>query len=182
MTFGWYTYVSDAPLMKISDDISRIKNNFMNDISSPAARSSQVATLASTPLSIVGVVNRIVFLATIFLVVIGVVDLVLRRTKSNLDSKYKLMSLTAMIIMVACVALPDIAGTFNLDRFYGLTMIFLAPFFVLGGQTILRWTEKVISPIRAKIPKLRRLRNTGMLGLQFISILGLGQGPKENVK
>jgi uncharacterized membrane protein len=171
MTFGWYVYVSDAPLVKVSNDIKRIENNFINDISSPAARSSQVATLVSTPTTIVSVVNRIVFLATIFLIVIGVTELVLRQRKSDIDSKFRLMSLAALVIMIACVTLPDIAGTFNLSRFFGMTMIFLAPFFVLGGQTILKWTGKVISPISSKRPGFHQLANNGMLGLQLISVL-----------
>jgi uncharacterized membrane protein len=171
MTFGWYVYVSDAPLMKVSDDIQRIQRNFMNDVVSPAARSSQVATLVSAPSTIVSVINRIVSLATIFLIVVGVVALVLKGRKSDLDSKYRLMSLAALIIMIACVVLPDVAGTFNLTRFYGMTMIFLAPFFVLGGQTILTWTKRAISPLSAKISRLHRLTNDRMLGLQLISIL-----------
>jgi uncharacterized membrane protein len=171
MTFGWYVYVSDAPLLKVSDDIKRIENNFMNDILRPAARSSQVATLISPPSTIVSVINRIVSLATIFLIVIGVVALVLKGRKSDLDSKYRLMSLAALVIMIACVGIPNLAGTFNFARFYGMATMFLAPFFVLGGQTILTWTKRAISPLSTKISRLRSLTNSRMLGLQLISIL-----------
>jgi uncharacterized membrane protein len=81
------------------------------------------------------------------------------------------MSLAALVIMIACVGIPNFAGTFNLTRFYGMTMIFLAPFFVLGGQTILTWTKRAISPLSAKISRLHSLTNNRMLGLQLISIL-----------
>jgi uncharacterized membrane protein len=171
MTFGWYIYVSNAPLLAVSDDIRRIVNNFMNDISSPAARSPQVATLASAPTTVVSVMNRIVFLASNSLIAIGVAALSLMGRKSNLDSKYRLMSVVALFIMIMCVALPNVASTFNFSRFYGIMMIFLAPFFVLGGQTILHWTNKAISPLSAKMSRLQRLRNSRMLGLQLISIL-----------
>jgi len=173
MTFGWYVYVSNAPLLKVSDDIKRIENNFINDIYNPAARSSQVATLVSTPSTIVSVINRAVFLATDFLILIGVAAraLVLEGRKSDLDSKYRLMSLVAFTIMIACLVLPNVAGAFNFTRFYGMAMIFLAPFFVLGGQTIISWTERAISPLSAKISRLHRLTDNKVLGLQLISIL-----------
>jgi uncharacterized membrane protein len=81
------------------------------------------------------------------------------------------MSLAALVIMIACVVIPNVARTFNFSRFYGLTMIFLAPFFVLGGQTMLNWTKRAISPLSARSSRLRRLTSNRMLGLQLISIL-----------
>ena len=171
MTFGWYVYVSDAPLLKVSEDIKRISNNFMTDIYRPEARSSQVATLVSAPPTIVSVINRIIFLATNSLIAIGVAESVLRGRKSELDSKYRLMSLVALIIMIACVALPGVAGTFNFTRFYGMTMIFLAPFFVLGGQTLLQRSSRAISRLSTKTSRLHRLTNKTILSLQLISIL-----------
>lgn len=171
MTFGWYVYVSDAPLLKVADDIIRVKNNFISDVASPMARSEKVAALVSTPATIISVINRAVFLASIFLIFVGVVYLVLKGRKSELDSKFRVMSFVALIIMISCVVLPNVAKSFNLTRFFGMALIFLAPFFVLGGQTLLNWTNRVISPLSAKVLRLRRLTNNMMLGLQLISIL-----------
>ena len=171
MTFGWYVYVSNAPLLKVSDDLIRIRNNFFSDIYNPEARSSQVATLVSAPTTIVSVANRIVFLATNFLIAIGVIAVLVGRKQSDLDSKYRLISLAALTIMIACVVLPNVASSFNLTRFYGMTMIFLAPFFVLGGQTILRWVGRMTANIKIKTSRLHSWGDTKMMGLQLISIL-----------
>jgi uncharacterized membrane protein len=156
MTFAWYLYVSNAPLLKISDDIARIERNFAQDLYNPAARSSQVATLASSPETIVGVINRVVTLAQYFFILVGIVILTLRGQKTGFDAKYRIMSIVAMLVLVFSLVIPDLAGAFNLTRLIAITMIFLAPFFVLGGETLFSSIGKAVSSLNAT--RLKQLK------------------------
>jgi uncharacterized membrane protein len=43
-----------------------------------------------------------------------------------------------------CVAVPNVAPALNLERFYAITLLFLAPCFVLGGETLVGVSENVL--------------------------------------
>jgi len=171
MTFAWYVYVSDAPLLKISDDIARIRNNFMTDLYKPAARSAQVATLASSPPTIVSVFNRVVTLAQYLFILVGIAGLILRREKAGFDAKYRIMSIVAMLILVFSLVIPDLAGAFNLTRVIAITMIFLAPFFVLGGATLFSSIGKVVSSFNTTRLKHLRLARYKNISIMLVSIV-----------
>lgn len=147
MIFSWYLYVSDAPLVKITEDFKKVYTNFVSDLFNPQARSPQVATLASPPQNIVSVIHRIVFYIQNFFIIIGVAELILKGKKKEIDSKYRSMSIFSMFVMVACLAVPYLATAFELTRFYAITMIFLAPFFVLGGETVINRIKKEAMPL-----------------------------------
>jgi len=166
MTFAWYVYVSDSPLLKISDDIARIRNNFTRDLYNPSARSQQVATLVSSPPTIVSVFNRVVTLAQYFFILIGIVQLTLRREKADFDSTYRIMSIVAMLVLVSSLVIPGLAGTFNLTRIIAIMMIFLSPFFVLGGHTLFGLMGKAVSSLitkRFRQLKLARYKNMSII-------------------
>ena len=173
MTFAWYVYVSNAPLLKISDDIARIERNFAQDLFNPAARSSQVATLASPPETIVGVINRVVTLAQYFFILVGIVILTLRGQKTGFDAKYRIMSIAAMLVLVFSLVIPDLAVAFNLTRLIAITMIFLAPFFVLGGETLFCSIGKAVSSLnttRFKQLKFGRHKNISIVLVSLVLV------------
>ncbi|MGD8506729.1 MAG: DUF2206 domain-containing protein, partial [Candidatus Bathyarchaeota archaeon] len=144
MTFLWYLYISDAPLIKLTEDFRRIYYNFIEDLLNPAARAPQLSTLSSPPPSIVSLIHRIVFYVQNLLIIIGVIQLIAKRTKTEIDSKYRLMSIISMGILVSCLAIPYLATSFQLTRFYAITIIFLSPFFVLGGESVFNWITKTL--------------------------------------
>jgi len=173
MTFAWYVYVSNAPLLKISDDIARIERNFTRDLYNPAARSSQVATLASSPQTIVGVFNRVVTLAQYLFILVGIAGLILRREKAGFDAKYRIMSIAAMLLLVLSLVIPHLAGAFNLTRIIAITMIFLAPFFILGGETLFSSIGKAVSSLittRFKQLRLARYKNISIILVSIVLV------------
>jgi uncharacterized membrane protein len=145
ITFLWYLYVSDAPFLKAITDLNGIYNNFYPDLNNPVSRSAQVATLTTAPTSIASLFNRVVFLAQNLFVTVGIAGLLVKLRRKALNSAYYFMSVINFLVLVACLVVPNLAGTLNLSRFYVLTMLFLAPYFVIGGETIFNWLHDVLS-------------------------------------
>jgi uncharacterized membrane protein len=152
ITFSWYIYVSDAPLLKLDRDIQRISENFATDILSPQARSAQAETLVSAPTSMVSLVHRFVFLVQNLFIAIGVAGLVLKRKKTEIDPSYRLISVLCFFVLVACILVPYLAASFQLTRFYAITITFLAPCFVLGGEITFDLAENALASVSRVFP------------------------------
>lgn len=174
ITFAWYTYVSDAPLLKLETDIRRIYNNFGADLLSPQAGSAAVSTLAAAPPSITSVIHRGVFYLEIGLMVLGIALLIFKRKKTTYDPVYRVMAVASMAIMIMCIAIPYFAASFQFTRFYGITIIFLAPFFVTGGVTTIGWVKDWARPMSKKLPSKLGLsgKNLAIFLISIILIAG----------
>lgn len=171
MIFSWYLYVSDAPLMKLTNDFRRVYYNFFADVFNPDARAPQLSTLTSSPTGIISLIHRIVFYVQNFFIVIGVAELIVKGKKTEFDSKYRLMSIMSMFVLVLCLAIPYLAVSFQLTRFYAITIIFLAPFFILGGETVFNWVKKTAIPFIHKFShKLGSSSHRG-LTLKLVSVV-----------
>ena len=169
-TFSWYIYVSEAPLIKLSNDVQRMFQNFFTDLLRIESRSPVLTPLTSQPTSLVSLVHRLVFYAENSFIIIGIAVLVFRRKKSEFNPVYRRMSIGSMIILLMCLGIPYLAASFQLTRFYAITMVFLAPFFVVGGETVFNLAKKMMALAAGTSQKLRTpsFRN---IALQAVSIV-----------
>lgn len=155
MTFSWYMYVSDSPLRALTNAIQNIYYRFSIDLFNPQARSPWIFSLLSRPASgILGLVHRMLFYIQNLFIIIGIIELIAKPKKTKFDPEYRLMSILSMFILFLCVAVPNFAPTINLTRFYAITIQFLAPFFVLGGKTVLSWADKAGMIFSQKLGKV----------------------------
>jgi len=171
MTFSWYLYVSDAPLVKLNNDGRRVYNNFMTDLFNPQARSPQLPTLTSPPTSIVSLVYRVVFYIENLFIVIGIITLFRRDKKQEFDPTYRLMSIMSMTVLILCLGVPYFAQSFQLTRFYAITIIFLAPFFVLGGEVTFNRVKKEVTPFIPSFSYKSGSSSHRKLALQLVSVV-----------
>ena len=141
MTFAWYTFVSDAPLLKLQDDIRRIYYNFSNDIFNPEARGAQVATLVQQPNNFLELMHRGIFLIRNFLIAASILTLFLKKDKSKIDKSFILIAIACFILLVSCILIPDFGGILQPTRFYSLTMMVLSPFIVLGCNIVMEFSK-----------------------------------------
>ena len=93
-------------------------------------------------------------IANLFLI-IGVLAIILRPKGTGISAQFRVMLIIAAIILVVSLIAPSIASILNFTRFYGITLLFLSPCFVLGGQTLLAtmgkaWT-KIKRPLKRQI-------------------------------
>jgi uncharacterized membrane protein len=193
LTFTWYVYVSDAPLLKLSNDFTRIKNNFVGDFTSVSSRSAQVATLVSAPPTIVSLVHRAIVLLQNSLMGIGVVLLFLGRKELQFDKKlaefgskfgttlksfskfdvsFCVMAVISLVILVACIVIPNFASaTFNFTRFYAMAIIFLAPFFVLAGEAVFNRLGSMMKAFISRASHRKVSFSHGNIALQLVAII-----------
>lgn len=146
MTFTWYIYTSSAvtfnELLKMIDNI---RENFVSDFLNPQARGSQVLE-GTGLLGGVGTfwhtVGRYVYYATEVFILVGVVVVFLRKKLSFFDDEYNFIIFMNLLLVIACIIVPNLATTFNMTRFYHVALFFLSPFCVLGGIDLLSFLSR----------------------------------------
>jgi uncharacterized membrane protein len=140
LTFAWFIYASAASTF---DDLLRAANtvssNFVSDFFNPQSRGTQVlqGIGASGINTFWHIIGRYIYYVTEALIIIGFLSLLLKKRRSFLNDEFNLLVFCNILLLGACIAIPNFAGTFNVTRFYHVTLFFLAPFCVLGGIDIL---------------------------------------------
>jgi len=132
----WYIYTSSSSSF---NSIVTIAHHIITSISTELLNSDSaqglaiIITKAATPLHEIG---KYLQLLTIFFIVIGFVVSWLRHKKVRFALNYLLLAFGALCICIGGVALPYFASALNTSRMYQISLIFLAPFCVIGGMAI----------------------------------------------
>ena len=161
-TFSWYIYTSDSSLF---ENILRIGHNITSNIYSEFLSSNNVEGLnyvTKAPLSIFGYIQQFLYILTSFLIVVGILSQLINRCKLRFQSEYYLFSVMALILCVASITVPYFSSAMYTQRLYQLTLVFLAPFCVIGAIQIFKVT---LVSLRLSLNK-RNLNNF----LKFFSI------------
>jgi len=134
----WYIYVSSsAPFESVVSIGSRIYNGIVSEFFVAWARDPLILRAFGIGSGIIQRQNfRIVQYVTQFFIIVGVIRFVMRYKETRFDWEYGAMTLTSTVIIAMSVVLPYFASSLNMSRIYHFTLIFLAPFCVLGGETI----------------------------------------------
>jgi uncharacterized membrane protein len=152
IAFSWYSF-SISPVTSFSQFLFTVFSRFSSDIFQTAARSSFV--FGSHPAfgsmtNLAGAINWASFFAAHFLIAVGIVILLFRPGKTQLDPKFRILSILSGVILFLCFVVPNIAPSLNLTRFYAITLLFLAPCIVLVGETILGISESMLKKARSR--------------------------------
>ena len=151
--FTWYIYTSGSSVfdsfLQFGDHVYRQLGEFSN----PASRGQTVLQgLGMTePPSIWNAISRTFAYMTQALIVVGFVGLILKRTKIHFEVDYFVLSSEAMALLALLILVPGLANTLNMTRFYHILLFFLAPFCVLGAETLARFVSKQRTQIVASI-------------------------------
>lgn len=143
--FTWYIYISSAKTFDhLLNIINYISENFISDLLNPQSRGSQV--LEGLGIKGLGtfwhIIGRNIFYVTELLVIIGLLSSIFGKRKSFFDDEYNNVALYNLLIVIACIIIPNLAETFNMTRFYHLALFFLAPFCIMGGASVLKLLSK----------------------------------------
>ena len=141
LTFAWYIFSSLASTFNdLTSMVSSIETNFSSDFLNAQSRGSSVLQATGVQ-SGIGTFWHIggtyLYYATELLIVVGFLGILLKKRISFFNDEYNVMSFLSMALLVACIAVPNLAITFNATRFYQVTLFFLAPFCVIGGIDVL---------------------------------------------
>ena len=143
-TLAWYMHVSSSSafdsIVRIGDHIaSSIFSDFLNP---EAAQGAHI--ILRKPESLPHNVNKYLHLITQFFILAGVITLVLSRKRMAFEREYEAFSFVNFMICFAGIAVPYFASSLNTTRLYQITLIFLAPFCVIGGITIFKVLSRVV--------------------------------------
>ena len=146
-TLTWYMYVSSSSafnsIVLIGDHIaSSIFTDFLN----PGAAEGLHRMMTAPAPGLLHEINReINYLNQIFIVIGCVFVLLLkRRREKKFERDYSAFSVVNLGILFASIAVPFFASPLNMVRVYQIALIFLAPFCVIGGITVLRVISKIV--------------------------------------
>ncbi|XES78262.1 MAG: DUF2206 domain-containing protein [Candidatus Bathyarchaeia archaeon] len=158
MTFSWYS-LTVAPLTTLSSIVTSVFSRFSTEaLLNPASRTS----ISATPiLTVAGGINWALFLIVHAFIAFGVLVMLVRPRRIPFNETYRSFLLVWVAILAFSVIIPNIAPALNLTRLYSISMIFLAPFFVLGGENLVDTGRYLLAKVRrtnfSKVTKNRQV-------------------------
>ena len=170
-TLTWYMYVSSSSafdtITRIGDHIaSSIFTDFLN----PEAAEGLEMMLAQPQPGLLHEVYRVINYLNQIFIIIGVLVVLLKPASKKagilressvkkdplhplqkgasgefkFEKGYAAFSMVNLVILFASVSVPFFASSLNMTRVYQITLIFLAPFCVIGGITVFRAMSKIV--------------------------------------
>ena len=151
---SWYMYVSSSSafdaLVHIGDHVA---SSIYTDLLNPESVQGLDMMLGEPAPGVLHEVNRIINYLNQIFIIIGVLVLLLKYRERKFEKEYVAFSMINLAILFASISLPFFASSLNMTRVYHITLIFLAPFCVIGGITVFRmigrtvkvsWTNKSV--------------------------------------
>ncbi|MBI1884966.1 MAG: DUF2206 domain-containing protein [Chloroflexi bacterium] len=175
-TFFWYVYVSaeSAPFDDAVRTLSDLGRKLGRDFFSPqASQGLYLATQSLTPLRDVA---RYLHFGFQGLTVIGVVWALLRWRRGPFPPELTALAVPALAVNAATVVVPYFAaGTFGMERLLMGTLIFLAPFAVMGGLALFSGLA-VLGRLALALVGMRNVRLQPVAGVVAALLLAAGLG------
>jgi uncharacterized membrane protein len=134
MIFSWYVYTSQSAsfdaIMLFGERVYLGFGDFLDLTSRGSAVMRGVGLEAAQ--SSLQTVSRLFAYAVQFFIIAGFVVVLLRRGGRQINKEYLFVSSMNLGLLIACILIPNLAGTLGMERFFHLTLFCLAPFFALG--------------------------------------------------
>lgn len=146
LTFSWYVFVVEAPLYRLGlfyeVDIQRLFEGFF--ISQLRGGAILTATGMLSPPSFLHSIGTILFDATAFFILIGLITLIAKRKKERFNLEYPILAFLNMAPLLMSIIIPNFSSILYTERLYQITLLFLSPLFILGGRTFFENIFKIL--------------------------------------
>jgi uncharacterized membrane protein len=139
----WYNIIAMGTafhtIIEIGDNIRR---TLVSELFNPAS-SEGMNLLLQQPVSVTHAISKYLNLLVLFLIAVGVVGVLLNVKKINgsrciyVGQESLAFSFVYLLIGMAGIAVPYVASSLNTARLYQISLLFLAPFSVIGGIVVL---------------------------------------------
>jgi uncharacterized membrane protein len=156
ITFSWYSLGSSSTIISLTDNIRRIFEEFTVVQPSYSVTSANMFAISNVFTPAVWI-NLVMTGITNLFLLLGILLMVIRPKGTGIFGNYRVILIAAAIILGAAFVAPSISSKLNFTRFYGLTLLFLSPCFVFGGQTIFMGIGKAWTKIKNALYKKRKV-------------------------
>ncbi|MFC1918748.1 DUF2206 domain-containing protein [Chloroflexota bacterium] len=147
VTSGWYILLSQSVIFHMLVDMSGdiVSGTLAGLLRTETSEGLKMLLTKPAPGLLHLVHAAMNYLNQVF-IVFGVLVLFTKRGKWTFSREYTTLSVINLGILFASVIVPFFNITFNLMRLYHITLIFLSPFCIIGGISILNIVSR---PVRA---------------------------------
>jgi uncharacterized membrane protein len=160
LNFSW-AFVSPSPINTLFEFVDHIATSFVTGFSTLETRGGTVSEFVSPGFSTMSLTYKADYIISkipYFFIIIGFIVLIKKYKKMHIQLEYLPMVLANISILLMVLAVPFFAPAFLANRFYHVSLLFLAPVCVLGGETFLKWVSKPFTNMnRARSVHLRIL-------------------------
>jgi len=150
---SWYTYVTPELGNDFLQFATKIASSFTGDFTSLESRGSGVSDFVAPNLgsmSLISQLDAIINKIPYVLIVAGFAAILKKFRGISLHPEYFYMVIVNMLILALVLVVPTLAPAFLPQRFYHISLLFLAPVCVLGGAALLRLVMKPFKLIKKK--------------------------------
>lgn len=132
----WYVYTaSSSPIISVLRIGQHVTASISTEFLNPETTEG-LSLVTTTNLSVIHEIGKDIHMLTIFFIIIGFLSCVILYKKLQLDLRYLFLSFGALCLCMGGLVLPYFSSSLNTSRVYQISLIFLAPFCVLGGITV----------------------------------------------
>ena len=132
---SWYLYTSNFSTMStiviiIKNIVETLWSEFLNPNMSQGMY--VITEQANTPLHVLA---KVIHLLTQIAISIGLFNTLynfISRKKSQFSIEYLFLSLSFYLLLILAIIIPNFANALNVSRLYHITLIFLAPYCIIG--------------------------------------------------
>jgi len=144
-TMEWYMFVSSSSafnaIVTIGDQVA---GSIFADFLNPEAAQGLYIIIRETSSQLHSIAKYLHLLFQFFIFV-GIATSILNYKKTKFEREYVAFSLLNFVICVGGIALPYFASALNTTRLYHITLIFLAPFCVIGGIAVFKVSCRIVN-------------------------------------
>ncbi|WAI01171.1 DUF2206 domain-containing protein [Methanogenium organophilum] len=135
-TIFWYiTFSSGSVLDSVIAIGERIVTSISDDFMNPEAAQG-MSVIVTEATSMLHTITKYLHFVTIFFIIVGLFICVILRDKFKFENEYVAFSEINFLICVGGVTIPYFANALNTTRLYHITLIFLAPFCIIGALIV----------------------------------------------
>jgi uncharacterized membrane protein len=170
-SFAWFTYISSSSVLIDLVTIGRgIFGQFSQSFLSQNS-SQTIQIITGAPVVPLLQVTKVLYLMVQFFIVVGVVRVLLKGEsldeKAKINTRYFVLSFAMFFLVFATLVIPSFASTIDTVRFFGISLLLLGPFCVVGVITVISIIAKPFS----KFSKSHPNRNHRLVALKVVSVL-----------
>jgi uncharacterized membrane protein len=160
--FSWYIFTRSSVTFQSIQEFSGFLINQLGNFFSPTARPTLVLTAVglTTPQSLWQLLSRLTAYSIEILVVLGFISLLVKRKKQKTSLELLFVMLFGIVLLGMSIVLPGFAGTLQITRFFHISLLLIAPFFVIGYKTCIGFFKQ-----KRAMPKIK------MVSLILVAIL-----------